>query len=64
MFSSLKLLYIADDIISPDEFPRIVSPSSACHGLSYMPDNDILSLFLVSAVVNGSAVKSALRKTE
>ncbi|CAI0909359.1 Uncharacterised protein [Serratia marcescens] len=45
MFSSLKLLYIADDIISPDEFPRIVSPSSACHGLSYMPDNDILSLF-------------------
>ncbi|ASL88566.1 hypothetical protein BVG97_13560 [Serratia marcescens] len=45
MFSSLKLLYIADDIISPDEFPRIVSPSSACHGLSYIPDNDILSLF-------------------
>lgn len=45
MFSRLKLLYIADDIISPDEFPRIVSPSSACHGLSYMPDNDILSLF-------------------
>ncbi len=45
MFSSLKLLYIADDVISPDEFPRIVSPSSACHGLSYMPDNDILSLF-------------------
>ncbi|HGE8457697.1 TPA: phospholipase [Serratia marcescens] len=45
MFSSLKLLYIADDIISPDEFPRIVSPSSACHKLSYMPDSDILSLF-------------------
>lgn len=45
MFSSLKLLYIADDIISPDEFPRIVSPTSACHRLSYMPDNDILSLF-------------------
>ncbi|BEM63658.1 MULTISPECIES: hypothetical protein [Serratia] len=45
MFSSLKLLYIADDIISPDEFPRIVSPSRACHGLSYMPDKDILSLF-------------------
>lgn len=64
MFSSLKLLYIADDIISPDEFPRIVSPSRACHGLSYMPDKDILSLFLVFAVVSGSAVKLALRKTE
>lgn len=45
MFSSLKLLYITDDLISPDEFPRIISPASACHKLSYMPESDILSLF-------------------
>ncbi|ELQ9310795.1 phospholipase [Serratia marcescens] len=45
MFSSLKLLYITGDIILPDEFPRIISPSRACHELSFMPDSDILSLF-------------------
>lgn len=33
MLSRLKLLYIADDLLSPDEFPRIVSPSRACHEL-------------------------------
>lgn len=31
MLSRLKLLYIDADLLSPDEFPRIVSPSSACH---------------------------------
>lgn len=45
MLSRLKLLYIADDLLSPDEFPRIVNPSSACHELSYIPEKDILSLF-------------------
>lgn len=35
MLSRLKLLYIDADLLSPDEFPRIVSPSSACHELSY-----------------------------
>lgn len=45
MFSSLKLLYITGDIILPDEFPRIISPSRACHELSFLPDSDILSLF-------------------
>lgn len=45
MLSRLKLLYIADDLLSPDEFPRIVSPSSACHELSYISERDILLLF-------------------
>lgn len=45
MLSRLKLLYIADDLLSPDEFPRIVNPSTACHELSYIPERDILSLF-------------------
>jgi hypothetical protein len=45
MSSRLKLLYIADDLLSPDEFPRIVDPAIACHELSYIPDRDILALF-------------------
>lgn len=45
MLSRLKLLYVADDLLSPDEFPRIVSPSIACHELSFVPDKDILTLF-------------------
>lgn len=45
MLSRLKLLYIDADLLSPDEFPRIVSPSNASHELSYVPEKDILSLF-------------------
>lgn len=45
MFHDLKLLYITDDLLSPDEFPRIISPPIASHRLSYMPERDILSLF-------------------
>ena len=45
MFSSFKLFYIAEDLLSPDEFPRIEDPAIACHELSYIPEKDILSLF-------------------
>ncbi len=45
MSSRLKLSYIADDLLSPDEFPRIVDPAIACHELSYIRDRDILALF-------------------
>lgn len=45
MFSRLKLLYIDGDFISPDEFPRILSPSAACHDLSYTSERDILEMF-------------------
>lgn len=45
MFSDIKLVYIFEDLISPDEFPRIINPDKASHRLSYIPEKDILSLF-------------------
>jgi len=45
MFHSLKLLYIDRDLISPDEFPRILDPVRVSHDIAYMPEKDILSLF-------------------
>jgi len=45
MFHSLKLLYIDRDLISPDDFPRILDPVRVSHDIAYMPEKDILSLF-------------------
>jgi len=43
--SSLKLLYVAVDLLPPDDFPRIVSPSLACQQMASVPDKNILELF-------------------